>query len=71
MCNEKELYIEKAIGANMKRFKVRRNQHISDRETGDSTYQSPCHVYDCGIKNNCLEELFFGLNIMLNKQGSN
>ena len=30
-----------------------------------STCTFPRHVYDCGIKNNCLEWPFFSLNIML------
>ena len=30
MCNKKETYIEKRIGDNIKGFKVRTNQHISD-----------------------------------------
>ena len=34
-----------------------------------SKYISTCefsrHVYDCGINNNCLEEPFFSLNVML------
>ena len=38
---------------------------MSDCKTGDSTCKSPHHVYDCGIKNNCLEEPFLSLNIML------
>ena len=65
MCKEKETYIGKTKGDNTKRFKVRINQHTSECKTGDSTCKFPCHVYDCGIKNNCLEELFFSLNIML------
>ena len=71
MCNEKETYIGKTKGDNTKGFKVRINQHISDCKTGDSTCKFPRHVYDCGIKNNCLEEPFFSLNIMLrlNKSG--
>ena len=64
-CNEKETYIWKTIGDNIKEFKVRINQHISDCKTGDSTSKFPHHVYDCGIKNDCLEEPFFSLNIML------
>ena len=59
MCNEKE------IGDNRKGFKVRINQHISDRKTGVLTCKFPRHVYDCGINNNCLEEPFFSLNVML------
>ena len=30
MCNKKETYIEKRIGDNIKGFKVKTNQHISD-----------------------------------------
>ena len=59
MCNEKETYIGESIGDNTKRFKVRINQHISDRKTGNSTSTFPPHLYDCGMKNNCLEEPFF------------
>ena len=47
MCNEKQTYIEKTIGDNTKGFKVRRNQHISDCKTGDSTCKFLLHVYDC------------------------
>ena len=65
MCNQKETYIGKTIGDNTKGFKVRINQHIADCKTDVSTCKVPCHVYNCGIKNNFLEELFFSLNIML------
>ena len=65
ICNEKETYIEKTIGDNTKRFKVRINQQFSDCNTRVSKCKLPRHVYDCDIKNNCLEELFFSLNIML------
>ena len=65
MCNEKETYIGKTKRDNTKPFKVKINQHISDCETGDSTCKFPHQVYDCGIKNNCLEEPFVSLNIML------
>ena len=41
------------------------NQHISDCKTGVSTYRFPRHVCFCTIKNTCLEELFFSLNIKL------
>ena len=58
----------KTIGDNTKGFKVRINQHISECKTGVSTYEFPRHVYDCGIKNNCLQEPFFSLNMLrLNK----
>ena len=62
---KKETYIRKIIEDNTKRFKVRINQHISDCKTGVSTSKFRRHVYDCGIKNNCLEDPFFSLNIML------
>ena len=52
-------------GDNTKGFKVRINQYSSECKTGDSTCKFPRHVYGCGIKNNCLEEPFFSLNIML------
>ena len=66
MCNEKEIYIGKTIETdNAKGFKIRINQHISDYKTAVSTCKFPCHVYNCGITNNCLEQLFFSLNIML------
>ena len=65
MCNEKKTYIRKTIGDNTEGFKVRISQHISDCKTVVSTCKIPRHVYDCGIKNKCLEEPFFSLNIML------
>ena len=65
MCNEKETYIRKTNEDNTKGFKVRTNEHISDCKTGDSTCKLPFHVYNWGIKNDRLEEPFFGLNIML------
>ena len=64
-CVTKKKHIGKTKRDNTKGFKVRINQHISDCKTGDSTCKFPRHVYDCGIKNNCLEEPFFSLNIML------
>ena len=71
MCNKKETDIGKAKGDNTKEFEVKINQYISDCKIGDSTCKFPRHVYDCGIKNDCLEEPFFNLNIMfrLNKSG--
>ena len=64
-CATKKKHTGKTIGDNTKGFKVRINQHISDCKTGVSTCKFPRHVYDCGIKNNCLEEPFFSLNNML------
>ena len=65
MCNKKGTYIGKTIRDNTKGFKVRINQNISDCKTGVWTCKFPRHVYDCGIKNSCLEDPFFSLNIML------
>ena len=64
-CNEKETYIGETIGDNTKGFNVRINHDISDCKIGVSTCKFPRHEYDCGIKNNSLEEPFFSLNIML------
>ena len=66
---KKKHILGKTIGDNTKGFKLRKNQHISDCKTGVSTRKFPRHVYECGTKNNCLEEPFFSLNIMfwLNK----
>ena len=47
------------------RFQFGINPHISDCKTGDSTCKFPRHVFDCNIKNNCIEEPFFSLNTML------
>ena len=68
---KKEAYVGKTVGDNTKEVKVRINQDISDCKTGVLTCTFPRHVCDCGIKNNCLDELFFSLNIMLwlNKSG--
>ena len=69
ICNKKETYIAKTIVVNAKGFKSGKmkgtNQHIFYCKTGVLTCKFPRHVYDCGIKNNCLEESFFSLNIML------
>ena len=65
VCNEKETYIGKTIGDDTKGFKVRVNQHISDCKIKISTCKFLRHVCDCGIKNKCLKEPFFSLNIML------
>ena len=66
-CNEKGTFWEnkRRQHDNAKWFKVRINQHISDCKTGDSTCKFLHHICYCGIKNNCLEEPFISLNIML------
>ena len=64
-CVTKKKYIWKKIRDNTKGFKDRINQRISDCKTGVSRCKFPRNIYDCGIKKNCLEEPFFGLNILL------
>ena len=66
MCNN-ETYIGKTIGDTKhgRGFKVRMNQHISESRTGESSCKFPNHVYNCGIKNNCLIEPFFKINVMI------
>ena len=46
------------------------NQHIFYCKTGVLTCKFPRHVYECVIKNNCLEEPFFSLNTMLRSNES-
>ena len=65
MCNKKERYIGEKIGDNTNGFKVRTNHHIYDCKTGVSTCKFPRQTYDCSVKNNCLEEPFFSINILL------
>ena len=65
MCKKKETYIGKTVGDNIVGFKSRINQHISDCRTGDSTCKFPIHVYKCDLKNKCLNEPFFEINVMM------
>ena len=65
MCDAKEKHIGETTGDNTNGFKVRINQHISDCKTKVLTCKFPRYVYDGGIKNDCVEESFFSLNIML------
>ena len=66
----KETYIEKTIGDNVVGFKIRINQHISDCRTRTSTCKFPIHVYHCAMKNKCLKEPYFQLNIMMKLKDS-
>ena len=70
MCNKQTTYIGKTIGDITHGFKPRMNQHISDCRHDKSTCKFPRHVYDCGIKNNCLKEPFFEINVMLKLNNS-
>ena len=70
MCDHKEAYIGKTVGNNVVGFKSRISQHISDFRTGTSTCKFPIHVYHCNIKNKCLKEPYFQLNIMMKLKDS-
>ena len=70
MCDHKERYIGKTVGDNVVGFKSKINQHISDCRTGTSTCKFPIHVYHCAMKNKCLKEPYFQLNIMMKLKDS-
>ena len=63
MWKKKETYIWKIVGDNIVGFKSRMNQHISDSRTGDWTCKFSIHVYKCGLKNKCLNEPVFEINM--------
>ena len=52
-------------------FKSRMNQHVSDSRTRVSTCKFPTHVYKCGLKNECLNQLFFETSVMMKRKRSN
>ena len=70
MCKKKETYIRKTVGDNVIGFKSRMNQHTSDSRTGDSTCKFSIHVYKCGLKNQCLNEPFFEIKVMMKLRSS-
>ena len=51
-------------------FKSRINQYISDCRTVTSTCKFPINVYHCAMKNQCLKEPYFELNIMMKVKDS-
>ena len=63
--------IGKTAGDNIVRFISRMNQHISDSRTQVSTCKFPIHVCKCGLKNKCLNEPFFEINLMMKLKSSN
>ena len=71
MCKKKETFIGKTVGENIVGFKSRMNQHINDDRTGVSTCKILIHVYMCGLKNKCLSEPFFEINVMMKLKSSN
>ena len=70
MCDHKETCIGKTVGDNVVGFRGRMNQHISDCRTGTSTCKFLIHVYHCAMKNKCLKEPYFQLNIMMKLKDS-
>ena len=70
MCDYKETYLGKTVGYNVFGFKSRINQHISDCRTSLSTCKFPIHVYHCTMRNKCLKEPYFQLNIMIKLKDS-
>ena len=65
MCHHKETYIGKTNRENVVGLKSRINQHTSFCWTGTSTGKFPIHVYHWAMKNKCLKESYFQLNIMV------
>ena len=61
----------KTFGDNIVGFKSRINQHISDSTTGISKCKFLMHVYKCGLKNKCLNEPFFEINVMMKLKNNN
>ena len=59
MCDHKEMYAGKTVGDNVVAFECRINEDISD-----------VHVYHCAMKNKCLKEPYFQLNIMMKLKDS-
>ena len=70
MCDYKETYIEKRVGDNAVGFKSRVNQHISNCRTSTSTCKFPIYLYYYEMKNKCLKESYFQINIMMNLKDS-
>ena len=70
LCDHKETYIGKTVGDNVVGFKSRINQYISNCRTDISTCKFPIHVYHCAMKNKCLKEPYFQLNIMMKLKDS-
>ena len=70
MYDYKETYNGKTVGDNVVGFKSRINQHISDCRKGISNCKFPIHIYHCAMKNKCLKEPYFQLNIMMKLKDS-
>ena len=71
MCKKKKTYIVKTVRDNNVGLKSRMNQYISDSRTGVSTCKFPIHVHKYVLKKNCLNELFFEINVMYKLKSSN
>ena len=70
VCDHKEMYIGKMVGNNVVGFKSRINQHISSCRTCTSTCKFHIHVYHRAMKNKCLKDSYFQLNIMMKLKDS-
>ena len=70
MCGHKETYFGKTVGGNFVGFKSRINQYISECRTGISTCKFSIQVYHYAMKNQCLKEPYFQLNIMMKLKDS-
>ena len=71
MCKKKKTYIGKTVGDNIVGYRSRMNQNTSNSKTGDSTCKFPIHVYKYGLKNKCLNEPLFEINVMMKLKSSN
>ena len=70
MCDHKETYIGKTVGDIVIGFKSRINQDINDCRTVTSTCKFLIHVYHCAMKNKCLKQPYFQLNIIMKLKDS-
>ena len=71
MCKKKKTYIGKTVGDNIVGYRSRMNQDTSNSKTGNSTCKFPIHVYKYGLKNKCLNEPLFEINVMMKLKSSN
>ena len=70
ICEHKVTYIGKTVDRNVVGFKSRIDQRNSDCRTGISTCKFLIHVYHFAMKNKCLKEPYFQLNIIMKLKGS-
>ena len=64
MCSKRARCIGQSIGDNIVGCKSGINQHIklfSNRDVKSCKF--PKHIYECGVKNKCLNDLFLKLKL--------